>query len=118
MAGKHTYLQQLTDKLKELDPHKIIIFGSQARGTVHRDSDIDLLVVTNDDFIPQTYNERIEIQLSVSRHIFEIAKQVPVDLIVFCLPMFWRFIKLNSKFAQEIQSTGKVLYEGYDQTVA
>jgi len=30
-------------------PRKIILFGSYVRGTVHRDSDLDVLVVTDDD---------------------------------------------------------------------
>jgi predicted nucleotidyltransferase len=29
-------------------PRKVILFGSYARGEVHRDSDLDVLVVTND----------------------------------------------------------------------
>lgn len=118
MTVEHTYLQQLTEKLKELNPYLILLYGSHAYGRLHRDSDIDLLVVTNDDYIPQTYDERVEIQLSVSKHIFEIAKQVPVDLIVYTLPMYRRFIELNSRFAKEITSRGKILYEGYNPTVA
>ena len=118
MTTEHTYLQKLTEKLKELNPHMVLLFGSQAYGTLHRDSDIDLLVVTNEDYFPQTYDERVEIQLSVSKHIFEIAKQVPVDLIVYTLPMYKRFIEQNSSFAQEILSRGKVLYEGYNPKVA
>ncbi len=118
MTTEHIYLQQLTGKLKELKPHMVLLFGSQAYGTLHTDSDIDLLVVTNDEFIPQTYDERIEIHLSISKHIFEISKQVPIDLIVYTLPMYKRFIELNSRFAQEIISRGKILYEGYNPTVA
>jgi uncharacterized protein len=31
--------------VKHCDPDQIILFGSQARGTAHADSDVDLLVV-------------------------------------------------------------------------
>ena len=118
MPAERTYLQQLTEKLKEINPYMILLFGSHAHGTLKEDSDIDLLVVTNDDFIPQTYDERIKLQLSVSKHIFEIAIQVPVDLIVYTLPMYKRFIELNSSFAKEITTNGVILYEGYNPTVA
>jgi predicted nucleotidyltransferase len=32
-----------------IDPHKIILFGSRARGTARPDSDIDLLVIADSD---------------------------------------------------------------------
>ncbi|OGY16776.1 MAG: hypothetical protein A2784_02125 [Candidatus Chisholmbacteria bacterium RIFCSPHIGHO2_01_FULL_48_12] len=35
----------LVDKLKPLNPEKIILFGSVARGEAKRDSDIDVLIV-------------------------------------------------------------------------
>jgi predicted nucleotidyltransferase len=37
-------------------PHKIILFGSYVRGETHRDSDLDVLVVT-DDTIQSTRKE-------------------------------------------------------------
>lgn len=37
-------------------PRKIILFGSYVRGDTHRDSDLDVLVVTADD-IPSTRKE-------------------------------------------------------------
>ena len=36
--------------------HKVILFGSYARGDFHEDSDIDYLVVLNDDEV-DSYNE-------------------------------------------------------------
>src|SRR5882672_9932674 len=34
-------------------PQRVILFGSQARGEASRDSDIDLLVIVDDDTPPQ-----------------------------------------------------------------
>lgn len=105
------YIEQVTESLKELNPHLILLFGSYAYGTPHKDSDIDLLVVTSDDFIPQSFNERIKISLNVKKHIYEINKQVAVDLLVYTKPMYAKFVELQSLFAQEILHNGKILYE-------
>jgi uncharacterized protein len=105
------YIEQLKEKLSELNPHRVILFGSHAYGTPHKDSDIDLLVVTQDEFMPQTFKERQKLYLIVGNHILDILKQVPVDLLVYTLPMYKLFIESDSSFSREILSKGKVLYE-------
>ncbi len=112
MQDENIYIQQLKDNLAELDPHLVLLFGSYAYGTPHQDSDYDLLVVTNDDFIPQTFKERTSLYIAVSKHILSISTQVPVDLIVYTLPMFKQFVELGSSFSKEILSKGIVIYEG------
>ena len=43
------WIPEITDRIvRQFDPVRIILFGSQARGTAHSDSDIDLLVVMPD----------------------------------------------------------------------
>jgi len=118
MPEDYIYIQQLKDRLSELDPYLVLLFGSYADGTSHKNSDIDLLVVTNDEFMPNNYDERINVQLTISNHIFEIAKQVPIDLIVYTIPMYKRFIEQNSVFAHEITTKGKILYERHNATMA
>jgi hypothetical protein len=68
--------------------------------------------------MPKNFEEQIELQLTVSNHIFELAKQVPVDLIVYTIPVFKKFIEQNSNFALEITTKEKILYEKYNKTVA
>jgi len=102
MQDDYIFIQKLKESLRELDPYLVLLFGSYAYGNPDKNSDIDLLVVTNDEFTPESYNERIDIQLSISKHKFEIAKQVPIDLIVHTIPMYKRFIEQNSNFAHEI----------------
>lgn len=41
-----------------LNPQRVILFGSQATGTVHRDSDWDLLIVVDDDTSAERINWR------------------------------------------------------------
>jgi len=118
MQNNLIYIQQLTDILKTINPYKVLLFGSYAYGTPTQDSDIDLLVVTNDNYLPQNYDERMNLHLSISNQIFELAKQVPIDLIVYTIPMFKKFIEQNSSFANEITTKGKILYEGNNTTMA
>jgi len=49
-----------------------MLFGSYAYGVSNEDSDVDLLVVTNDDFIPQNFAEKNEAYLKVSNTLTEI----------------------------------------------
>ncbi len=107
----NSILNEITDRLKPIGIEKLILFGSYAYGTPHKDSDIDLLVVTGDDFIPQSFKEKSKIVLKVNRLIRDIKNQVPVDLIVHTHAMHKKFIKLNSLFSREIISKGKVLHE-------
>ncbi len=53
-----------------IKPAKIILFGSFARGNYREDSDIDLVVVS-DDFINKGYWERIDILTDAIYEIFE-----------------------------------------------
>lgn len=39
--------------VREVDPDAIILFGSRARGDAKPDSDVDLLVIDQEDFSPQ-----------------------------------------------------------------
>ena len=43
-------IQEMVDRIvREFDPVQVILFGSQARGDAGPDSDVDLLVVMDDD---------------------------------------------------------------------
>jgi uncharacterized protein len=118
MPNDYTYIQQLKNNLRELNPHLVILFGSYACGTPHKDSDIDLLVVTNDEFTPQTFKEKTDLYIAVSQHIINISKQVPIDLIVYTLPMYEQFLKTGSSFSKEILSKGIVIYESKHSAMA
>ncbi len=96
----------------------VLLFGSYAYGTPHKDSDIDLLVVTNDDFMPKNFEERTKIYLSVSKLLRTTKREISIDLIVHTLPMYKKFIKQNSLFAHEITTKGKIIYERDNKGVA
>lgn len=102
---------ELLERLRPLHPEQIILFGSYAYGEPHQDSDIDLLVVTNDDFMPQSYREKTDVYLKCADAIHDLRKQIAIDLIVHTKPMHRKFIELGSMFSKELLQKGILLYE-------
>ncbi|MCI5150283.1 MAG: nucleotidyltransferase domain-containing protein [Candidatus Electrothrix sp. MAN1_4] len=111
MATNSKELQEILNHMKGVNLYRVILFGSVASGQQHADSDIDLLVVTDDEFYPQTYQERSDLYLKVSDTLTEVAGRIPIDLIVFTKSMYQRFVQLGSLFSKEILQNGVVLYE-------
>jgi len=109
------YLPLIVEKLKSTDPEKIILFGSYAYGVPNEDSDIDIMVITSDEKIPKSFNEKSQIYLRISKSISDIKREIPVDLIVHTKAMHEKFIELNSLFSQELLQKGLILYEKYNQ---
>lgn len=105
------YLREIVARLKPLKPYKIVLFGSHATGTATEDSDIDLYIVTNDEFMPRDYEEKIEVKLKIARLLRDVRKNVPIDLVVHTKPMYQKFLQMNSSLYREILKEGSVLYE-------
>lgn len=102
--------REVVERLKPLDPEKIILFGSYAHGKSHTYSDVDLYVVTKDNFIPQSYAVKREIVRKVSRQIKDIREKISIDLLVHTKMMCEKFIMMKSSFSKEIFEKGIVIY--------
>lgn len=100
---------EIVERLKPLDLDKIILFGSYAYGTPTEDSDIDLYVVTKDDFIPQSWREKSNITKKISYPLRELRSRFAIDLIVHTKQMNDKFVQLNSSFSREIFNKGQIL---------
>jgi predicted nucleotidyltransferase len=100
---------EIVERLKPLDPDKIILFGSYAYGTPNEDSDIDLYVVTKDEFIPQTWKEKSNITKTVSKAVRDLRSKFAIDLIVHTKAMSRKFKDLDSSFSKELLTKGAVL---------
>jgi uncharacterized protein len=103
--------KQLLEMLRTVDPHKVILFGSYAHGSPHGQSDVDVLVVTEDEFLPQNFSEKMAVYLKVSNAITELEKKIPIDLMVHTKAMHRKFLAMKSVFSRHIANQGKVLYE-------
>jgi predicted nucleotidyltransferase len=97
---------EIIKALKPISPDRVILFGSYAYGNPEKNSDIDLLVVTNENYFPKNFSEKNEIYLKVSSRLRAIQKEYPIDIIVHTKPMFEKFIELDSMFARKILKSG------------
>lgn len=118
MQIENIYIQQLKENLSELNPYLVLLFGSYANGTPNQDSDLDIFVVLNDNSMPTTFKEKQALYLKVSSYTRSVSKQIPIDLMVFTIPMFEKFKTINSSFSKEILNKGIVLYESDHTTMA
>jgi predicted nucleotidyltransferase len=86
----------------EFRPHRIILFGSHARGTATPDSDVDLLVIL--PFEGRAVAKSVEIRLKTR-------PSFPLDLIVRTPEKVRERLALGDGFLRSILESGKVLYE-------
>jgi len=101
--------KEISERLCPLLPEKVILFGSLARGDFNDDSDIDLYVVTKDEFMPSSWSEKNKIYLTVSKSLRDLRKTYPIDLIVHTKKMYEKFVELNSSMAKEILQHGVLI---------
>ena len=87
----------------ELDPEKIILFGSYTYGKPTPDSDVDLLVIM------ETQKEGSERTWEVARLL--IPRPFPVDILVRTPTEIQSDFAKGDFFIKEIVTQGKVLYE-------
>ncbi|MDR2705477.1 MAG: nucleotidyltransferase domain-containing protein [Planctomycetaceae bacterium] len=88
---------------------RIILFGSHAKGTATQDSDIDLMVVIDNDVIVSSYREKMDRALSIRKSLREI--DYAKDLIVYSRKELNIVKERGYDFIKEIEQTGKILYE-------
>ena len=99
----------IVKRLKPLNPDKVILFGSYAYGTPNEDSDIDLYIVTNDNFMPQTWKEKSDVYQKVANQLDDIVSMYETDLIVHTKKMYEKFVKMDSMFSRKIFSQGELI---------
>ena len=83
-----------------IKPHKLILYGSYATGTNREDSDIDLLVIS-DDFAGKNYWERIDILTDAIYEIF-----APIEAVALTPDEWMKGDSFVSDFTQE----GEVIF--------
>ena len=89
--------------IREINPEKIILFGSYAYGHPTPDSDVDLLVVVRSD---EPYRARyMRVAMALYPRLF------PLDLIVKTPEEIDEALQTCSPFLQEIYTRGICLYE-------
>ena len=93
--------------VQDADPDQIILFGSRARGDVHPNSDLDLIVIEAKPF--EGERNRMEEMARLSKAIAKFL--VPADILVYSRDdvEYWRD-SLNHVLARALRE-GRILYE-------
>jgi len=96
-------IRNISKKIVEnFNPEKIILFGSAAKGTPSKDSDVDLLVVMDSKQRPA--KRSIEVS-KICR-----PKFVSMDILVRTPKEIKKRLEIGDYFIKEILEKGKVLY--------
>jgi len=96
-------LDRIVTRLRKLDPERVILFGSFARGDFHEGSDIDLVVVLDTEL---RFIDRIgEVLATVDATDFDVEPHVytPVE--------YERLKQERAVLVEAAEREGKVLYE-------
>ena len=104
-------LDNLVFSLKPSNPSKIILFGSYANGNPNEHSDIDLMVVLDNDHVSKTYQERLDKGVHVRKLVLEINRKIPLDILVYSKAELNMIKEYGNQFIEEIEKTGKVIYD-------
>ena len=103
-AEYESAIQQAVDRIAaRFHPHKIILFGSWARGQGATDSDADLLVVMPVDGSKREQAVQIDLALE--------GIPIPIDLIVVTPEDVEKCRETTGTIIREAVREGKVLYE-------
>jgi predicted nucleotidyltransferase len=104
-------LEKLVLSLKLSDPYKIILFGSYANGNPDKNSDIDLMVILDNDHVSRTYEERLNKKVYIRTLVREINRKIPLDILVYSKEELKIIKEHGNYFIDEVERTGRVIYE-------
>ena len=87
---------------EQMQPERVVLFGSLAHGRVHEWSDLDLVVIADTDL---PFLERLR------QVVRRVCPKVTMDLFVYT-PAEWVLLKQSRPFIRdEVDAKGKVVYE-------
>jgi predicted nucleotidyltransferase len=92
--------------VREVDPERIYLFGSRARGEARQDSDVDLLIVVSDPFGPE--HSRFQEINRVYRALSSF--RVPNDVLLYSSDEFAKWSQSLNHVVGRCSREGKLLY--------
>ena len=103
MLNAQNYINQTSNKIaQEINPEKIILFGSYAWGNPQEDSDIDLFIISKTANPTATI---ARINKVISPRLF------PIDILVRTPENVQQKLDIEDTFYTDIFENGKILYD-------
>lgn len=100
----HQLLTEITERILAVTaPHKIVLFGSYARGDFGPDSDLDLLIIADEAHSTRAETARIYEALA--------DLHLPIDVVVVRPSYVQRYGDLVGTVVRPALREGKVLYD-------
>lgn len=100
---KNDILEKLSNALRLKD---VILFGSYAYGNPHKDSDIDIMIVLDQEGFADSYMEKINRRMKVSKLLSDLNIASPIDILVYTKDEWNQLLKINSSFVRQINYNG------------
>jgi predicted nucleotidyltransferase len=100
---------EIVQRLKPLEPAKVILFGSYAKGTATEESDIDLAVVVPGRKV-ESHKEQMERYLPIAKSLRLLNEQYSIDIIVHSTDECVDLEQRQDGFWREVEESGEVLY--------
>jgi len=107
----NNYIDQLLEALKQADPFRIILFGSYVNGNQNENSDIDMVVILDNNDVAKTYDERLKKKLYINKLVRNINYKIALDILVYSKEEYKIIKNYGNYFIDEIENTGKIIYE-------
>ncbi|MEI8113248.1 MAG: nucleotidyltransferase domain-containing protein [Bacteroidia bacterium] len=104
-------ISEIAEIYKQQGVVRVILFGSYAYGNPTAESDIDLMIVVPLETLPSTHRERVDLYLLYNQFIKHLRSFIPIDLVIYTMAAYEKFIELGSVFSKEITNRGVILYE-------
>ena len=90
--------------VREIQPEKIILYGSYARGDFHKDSDLDLFIIKDDEESSRMLRRKVDGLFDGRLFSLDIRVRKPSEV-------DWNFRAKNPFYLFHIFKDGKVLYD-------
>ena len=100
--------KRVLEAISDMNPRRVIVFGSGVKGSVGNDLDLDLAVVFDDE---GDEFDRLETTLSIRRRIRQINAEVAIDIVVYTESEYRRLATQRSFLLSEIIDRGRIVYE-------
>ncbi|MCB1177444.1 MAG: nucleotidyltransferase domain-containing protein [Leptospiraceae bacterium] len=91
--------------IKEYNPQKIVLFGSYAKGTAGKNSDLDLLIIADKEKEKPRWKRGLKLRLLLSKY------TIPRDLLFYSSEEIAKWLNTPMSFVHTVLKEGKILYE-------